>query len=589
MSKPTHKLIFFTLIIILSLRLIYLFTCRTSYFCDEVYTYGISNSLGNPVLVWNDAAEISTDEYNSYRGEWYDGSTLHNYLTIESEERFHFYDVILNKSWDNAPPNYELLVHFVCSFFPESFSWAYAFIVNFIFYAASLILVFFISKDTLKNQSSKYFNAISCMVFFGLSICGTGAFTFLRMYGVLCFYSLLMIFAIQRIINNINNKIFDYALLSISFFGGIFTHTLFIIFAFWITLFTCIYLLTKKQIKKSLISGSTVLLSLITFLLIYRFNFSKIDSWMGNQNSDGYSFATKLSVANSYTFTQSIGFYIPFSYANILTWLGIVIFVAIILTLMCFLFRKEKWFKSIKDKTVYRLKNISNYISKSTKEISPLVLIMFFSSIGYLLVISAISPIVTQGIYSVRYLLLCMNPMIICFISFIDSFFINVHSRKRIIGNSLIILFLSCLLIIQNHVYQNPLIFSNHDDHMKLHDLVSDKDVAVFTSRNALLNLMIIPLRDSDHFYFEKISSDIEYDFTVPDKDFYIVIDESVFNTSGESTVTYYNYIPGINNSSEFISYIMKDNTEDYSITEIDEYIINRGLYSVYHLEPKQK
>ena len=582
MSKTVKNALFFFLIIILSLRLIYLFSCRTSYYCDEVYTYGISNSIGNPVLIW-------TENYKneSFQGEWFDGSVLHNYLTINNGERFHFSDVITNKSWDNAPPNYELMVHFVCSFFPESFSWAYAFSVNFIFYIASLILVFCISKNTIKNQSSKYPNAILCMTFFGLSICGTGAFTFLRMYGVLCFYSLLMIYAMQRIINQKAHKMPDYVLLSVSFLGGIFTHSLFVIFAFWLTLFTCIYFLAKKQIKESFISGLTVLFSLILFLLLYRFDLGKIDSWMGNQNSDGFSFFTNLFVANNYTFTQSIGIYIPFTYANILTWIGILLFITIVLTLLCILFRKEKWFKSFKETALSALKKCRIFIYESIKKLDPIVLIMFLSSIGYMIIIAAISPVVSQGIYSVRYLLPCMNPLIICFISFINSFLAGLSSRKRIICNSLCVVFLACLLIIQNYVYQNPLIFANQDDYMKLHDLTVDKDVAVFASRKPLLNIMIIPLRDADHFYFEKISSDTEYEFIAPDKDFYIVVDESVFNNSGNTLISYNNYIPGISNSSEFISYIMEDNSENYSVTVIDEFTINRGVYSLYHLEPK--
>ena len=586
MNKTYKIYIFLSVIFLLSFRLIYIFSSRTSYYCDEVYTYGISNSIGNPILVWTGEYENNTDDefYHSYREQWYDGSILHNYLTINSDEKFHFSDVIINKSWDNAPPNYELLVHFICSFFPESFSWSYAFCVNFLFYVASLIVVFGISVNTIKKTSSKFTNAIICTIFWGLSICGTGAFTFLRMYGVLCFYSLLMIYSIQRILDSSTHNAINYVFLSVSFMCGIFTHTLFIVFAFWITLFTCLYLLIKKQIKNVIITGSTVLFSLVIFLLLFNFDRTKISSWMSNQNSDGYSFSTNLSFANKYTFSQSIGIYIPFTYVNILIFFATLLLVSFVIALICILFRKEKWFNSLKDKIITPLKNIAVYIYDSLKELSPIVIIMFLSSIGYMILIAAISPIVSQGIYSIRYLLLCMNAIVICFISLVHSLFRFNSKRTKIIFRSLEIIVLSGLLLMQNYIIQNPLTFTNLDDNEKLHELVSDKDVAVFASRNPLLNEMIIPLRDTDHFYFDKILSDKDYNFTTPQSDFFIAIDESIFNNTA---VSYNNYIPGVETSSDFISYILKDKSDDYTVTLIDDYLICRREYSVFYLVPK--
>lgn len=587
MNKTIKKMIFFSALLLLSVRLIYIFTCRTSYFCDEVYTYGISNSIGKPLLVWTGEYENITDDefYNSFREQWYDGTILHDYLVINQDEKFHFSDVISNKSWDNAPPNYELLVHFVCSFFPDSFSWAYAFCVNFIFYFASLIVVYYISKDAIKNDSIKYQNAVTCMIFWGLSICGTGAFTFLRMYGVLSFYSLLMIYAIQKILHQNSKKIPSFILLFISFLGGVYTHTLFIVFAFWLTLFSCLYLLVKKDFKFSVITGLTVVLSLIAFLFLFNLDSNKLNMWMHTQRSDGYSFFTNLSFANKYAFIQSIGLYIPFTYAAIIMFSGILLFIAIIIALLVILFRKEIWFGKFKTNFIKLLKAFFTYLHNSAKELSPIVVIMLLTSLGYMFIIAAISPIVSQGIYSVRYLLLCMNPIVICFISLVHSLFRFKSKRITSICYPVAIIVLSGLLLVQNYIIHNPLTFTNPDDYEKLYELVTDNDVAVFASKNPLLNEMIVPLRDVNNFYFDKIISDKEYDFSVPQKDFYIIVDESKFNTN--SLVSYENYIPGVKNSEDFISYILEDKSDDFTVSYIDNYLITRNKYSVYFLEYK--
>lgn len=294
----------FSIILLLSVRLIFIYSERTSYYVDELYSYGVSNSIGNPVLVWYETYNDSDETIKTrYCGEWHDGDILKNYLIINPEERFHFLDVIENKTWDTAPPNFELLIHFVSSLFPGTFSFDYAFSINLIFYIGSLMLIFFISRKIFKEEDIGLFNALCCTLFWGLSICGTGAFTFLRMYGILSFYSLLMIYSILRIFIKDKISIKNLIILFISFFLGLFTHTLFIIFAFWLTLFSCICLFIKKRIGDSFKTGFTVLASLIIFVLIYPFDYSRVNSWMGTENNDGYSFLTNLSQANKYSFS----------------------------------------------------------------------------------------------------------------------------------------------------------------------------------------------------------------------------------------------------------------------------------------------
>lgn len=583
------KFIFlFSIIILLSVRLIFVYSERTSYYTDELTSYGVSNSIGNPVLVWYETYDNSDNTIKGrYCGDWYDGDILNNYLIINPEERFHFLDVIKNKAWDTAPPNFELLIHFVSSLFPGTFSFGYAFSINFIFYIGSLLLVFFIARNIFKEENTGWFNALCCTVFWGLSICGTGAFTFLRMYGILSFYSLLMIYSIQRIFLKDKIRLLDHIILFISFFLGLFTHTLFIIFAFWLTLFSCLCLFIKKRFADSIKTGFTVFTSLIIFLLIYPFDYSRVNSWMNTENNYGYSFFTNLSFANKYSFTQSIGLYIPFSVANIIWWIGIVLFIFITLTLFCFLFRKEKWIIPIKDKSVKYIKMSIHTIYDSLNQMSPLITVIFLTSLAYMLTATAVSPIVTQGIYSTRYLFLCMNPFIICFISILSSQCRSFKRQANKVFKTILIVLYMCLILYQNIVLQNPFKFSNTDNYMYLHDLVQDTDTAVFGTKRWVLNSMILPLKDVKSFYFDVISEDKINEFKTPEKDFYIVIDKSLFR--GDSVaINYSNVIDNVENSDDFVAYILAEKYEDYSIEHISEIQINRLPFDVYYLKLKK-
>ncbi len=180
-----------------------------------------------------------------------------------------------------------------------------------------------------------------------------------------------------------------------------------------------------------------------------------------------------------------------------------------------------------------------------------------------------------------------MNPIIICCISLIGSIFIYNAEKKSNISKILFVSVLSGFLFFQNCITENPLLFTNHDDYTELHNVIVGKDVAVYASKTPFLNNMIIPLRDTSHFYFDKITSDKKYNLDLPEKDFYIIVDETIFLNSDQSLVTYYNYIPGVENSEEFIKYVLTENADKYNISFVNEYIINRGLYSLYYLEPK--
>ncbi len=586
MKKIANKKIVLLIvtILLLSARMLYLYSIRCSHFIDEFYSIGFANSKDLPFFIY---PEIGVDgrEYDKHVREWSSGKEIFDFITVSEDERFDFKNVINNKLQDTAPANFEIMVHFVCSLFPNTFSWAYPFSVNFVFFLGSLILVFCISYKTLKDCSFSFINAFVCMLFFSLSIAGTGAFTFLRMYGVLSFYGLLMIFCMQNLLQDlsIKSKILYGFFLYISVFLGLFTQPLFVVFAFFLTLYVCLYVLGTKKIIKSIKIGGIVLLSLISFVLVYPFDYRRIGLWMGRENHNGYSFWTRLIYGNMHMFGESLGFYIPFTYANILTWCGYIFLVVFIILCFGFLFRNEKWFIKIRTKLSKIFRDIFCVIKKTISNISPINYVMLLTSISYMLVVTAITPVATQH-YVARYFMLGMFPLIISFVSCFNSLWNMVPAGKRLFARTSVFVFLAILLYVQNFVFGNPFYFNKpYDDEEILHRLTQNEDVMIFGSEEICLYSLMVPLRDVNSFYFGLYTDDLTEISEYPDNDFYIAVRSDCFeDESSRATLIDGLLIPG--NTEEFAGEVLLNMKKNYSLTRVEDFYSSYGDYAIYYV-----
>ncbi len=570
--RIAYTLIFFVLIFLLGIRMIFTFEKRITHHTDELYSVGTANSIGEPIFVHGE------DQY--HMGDWYSGDDLKRYLTVDESERFGIYDVIQNKTWDNAPANFEILINLVFSLFPGKFSWSYVFAINFVFYIGFLFISYLISKSLVDDEDSGRIIGLCTMVFCGLSVGGTGAFTFLRMYGVMCFYSLVMILSVIKVISG--KKIF-YVFLALSMFFGVFTHTLFVVFAFYLTLFSCLYLFVSKRFLNAVKLGSCVLASLVFFLIIYPFDYGKVTNWVGKNDVGPYSYGTQLRYAYNYASAESLGFYIPFSYANIVLFLGILIFAAIILLFISYLFRKEKWYEPAKSRIRHSLKKLCDHILFVLNNTNPLYLVLFLTFLAYLLTVTAISPVVSQGRYLGRYFMLSMFPLIICFIGIIGSFWRHTRQKSRIISSVIVVLVLGFLLYRQNYVYGNPFVFDGpYDDEEVIYEELKGADVMAFSDMTINLYTLIVPMRDVNSFYFENIFKGLDHSYDFPSNDFYVLVDNTMFNESDISMVDYSGLIPGADTSEEYVNALLGESEGAYESEFIRTFYCCPHEFAVY-------
>ena len=234
MHQSEKKLLLFSLFIIF---LTSLFFCvkKQGLFTDEIYTYGLANSYFAPYI-----ADI-------YSGNLIDkvvvSTDLYNYITVGSAERFCFSSVFYNQGFDTLPPLYYCIIHFISSFFPETFSKWFGLGINLFFYSTCLIMLYKLSNKIFDDSQG----SLLAVIFYGLSTIGISTMLMIRMYILLTFLTVLLAYFSILLIEN--QRIKECAIISLLDYFGMMTHYYYGIYAFFLNLICVYYLLKKKQYR----------------------------------------------------------------------------------------------------------------------------------------------------------------------------------------------------------------------------------------------------------------------------------------------------------------------------------------------------
>ena len=141
-SSKINKVFFILAIILLTIILcltyVHFGSTNIGYDGDEVFSYLSSN------------AEQGYKKLAALKDHtWYPSSYFRNALSVPSSCQFHYEIPIRNQATDVHPPIYYMLLHTICSFFPESFSMWYGISLNILLTLLSLIVLFFLLFLTL--------------------------------------------------------------------------------------------------------------------------------------------------------------------------------------------------------------------------------------------------------------------------------------------------------------------------------------------------------------------------------------------------------------------------------------------------------
>ena len=502
---------------------------------DEPWSYGLANSNYKPFVYLKEGVNIDEAKENDYDNlnKWISSDVLHDYITVQKGERFNYKSVYDNQKYDHHPPLYYMVLHTICSFFPDKFSYWYGFFINCI--ALVFTQIYLYKLGMLITKGKPYMALLICLLYGG----GVGAmstFTFVRMYAMVTALSTAHIYYQFRLYYsedfNIKKNILPVIITGIL---GALTENMFIIIMGLCTACLCIWLLCKKKIKKMFIFGFTMLgtlgvaLAIFPYTITQTLNFSKKDSHLPEYSSQFKSFL-------SYITQQNLGFDCFFDSLIIQNiFLGFILFL-----LLCYLFRQKKPFSIINPKIIKLFnsaKEIILYVFRNLKTLIkkvcwPVVFIIAIV-IGYCAISAKMIDVSVMGIYSSRYVmplfpLICVAAVIL--IHFLAEHFSGLKKHTPAVCSAFVVI----MIVASNITSSNAFLFTQPDDYKDLSEITKGQKCEVVLHipwrmtcfAGHLRNCSQVKFSDIPHFYDGK-NKTIKFDGAENNQTVYLIIDST--------------------------------------------------------------
>lgn len=370
--------------IIFILLIIFLFTKKVDFHMDELLTYNLANAES-----W----------FNPENGKKFTPANQPFIDAITSKGEINLKNVWKQQSNDTHPPFYYILVHFICTLFPNTFSMWYAAVINIFFQILILwiyrkILLFLLKEKKIIN------------IFSYLYILNSGILSitlFLRMYVMLMFWVALFTYLVLKYSEKF--RVEELLLIGGINICGTLTHYYFIVYAFFVSLSLIVILLYKKNYK-GLITYSCIMfvsegISYLIFPSMIRHIFL---TGRGTQSIE------KLSYSNLWT---ELDYYYKFVNNEIF---GGILSILLLIILIEFIFML--WQKGKNNKKIISSMEIQRYF------------LMIFPIVGYIIIIAKTSPMNVE-----RYVSLVYPIVILIMISMLYKIsLIIIKDRKRVLA-----------------------------------------------------------------------------------------------------------------------------------------------------------
>ncbi|WP_026493682.1 hypothetical protein [Butyrivibrio sp. XPD2002] len=228
--KTKHIFVVFAITIFSLLLVIYYGSCKTGYYSDEVWTYGLANNLSGIY------PKVETGiKYSGY-------GPFDSFVKAKDGARFNITNVWKNQSDDVHPPFYYILINVVCSLFPDTYSKWYGITVNIFWMILIIPLLYKLSNKITASTIA----STGITIAYAFSVIFMDTLVFIRMYTQLTFFTIAISYLIKLYWNKRLDKKF-HALLSIILILGMLTHYYFLIFTFFVCILFAIHLYRQKR------------------------------------------------------------------------------------------------------------------------------------------------------------------------------------------------------------------------------------------------------------------------------------------------------------------------------------------------------
>ena len=184
-NKYKFAIALFAIIVVQLGTITYMFAFeKEGFHQDDAWSYQFAN--GN----YETGMGIATDKDGNFKNanRWVDSELVREYMEVQDGMEFHYDSVLCNMSIEKNPPLHSIFVHTVCSFFPNTFSWWYAYAVNVLAFIAIMIGLYFFSTDMMHSRKL----ALVTCLYYGFTTAAQNTVLLLRGYawitafGVIC-------------------------------------------------------------------------------------------------------------------------------------------------------------------------------------------------------------------------------------------------------------------------------------------------------------------------------------------------------------------------------------------------------------------
>lgn len=441
---------------------------------DELWNYGYANSYYRPFLVadGHPNGRSLALEMPKHCNEWASGQRFHDYITVQPGERFAYGSVYYNKSTDFHPPLYCMLVHTVCSFFPNQFSYYYAFFVNCLCLIGTQIYLYLLAS---KLSGSRRVALLTC-VLFGGGIGALSTYLFLRQYSLLTMlvvaYTYYGVSYLQA-----GEKYKRYVIgAAITAFLAFFTHFHAIAYIGVMTALMCILMLVRKEYRRMFLYGFSILGALVLLILVYpTFVIYLFDLYAPPVNPKIVKMQIKILL--NYWAEACMGFHVEVY--NTMFWKLFPVItggVLVVLGLLAFVFRKESWFRRL----MKGLKRVPGRLVGFLKRADYSALIILLSCLTMYVFVGKTMVLRSYGNEAIRFVFLTF-PLLSCVFTTFAYFLLR---RVPKIGKkSLWVISVLVLAILVKVQLTAPcyFLFQHFGDYQDVSELVKDKNVLTIT------------------------------------------------------------------------------------------------------------
>ncbi len=496
---------------------------------DENWSYCFANANYETLIYQDENGE--TQNFNA----WMDGQLFRDYIEVQRGHEFDYKAVLYNMSIELNPPLHSLVLHTICSFFPETFSVWYAYVINVIAFIFTMITMFFLAKGL--GMSDKI-SLLVCAVY-GFSQGALSTHIFLRGYALLTLFSVLFgYFHVKMIKRQEKNVIRIFLFIYIVMLAGTMTHFNFLILGFFYAIVFGGYFLLKKWWKKFALYALTMFISVVTAMVIWPRTF---EVFMGSNEVYNIQMPLLWEVEQSLRLCIANTTGILYEFPSIVFWTyvkWILILGSIVLLLFCFLFRNEKWFCNGIQKIKEKLPIWSEKLWSGLRKANKMYAMFFLVWLGTVIVIAHFCNMYSMGLCGLRYFFFVLPYVSIIYVNIICTVMKKLIRKTKCLRWVMgVVVLLFCVVI--SHVWMpQAFLFPRESNGVRIENVVKGENVILITDKEWRLTCYTSLAKDVKRFFavqLDGVMEQIDEISKLPDSTnpVYVIIEEDFAKKEG--------------------------------------------------------